>query len=304
MDLELQRLEEGSVTDPMTDEDRQLLDEMQRRISGGMPTWGSVCDAWYTIRRRRLYREHHNSFADYCSTWGVPKTLAYEMADHGELIATLKRREPKSWIAEALGKFKPALPEPQNSTVIGRLSGNPERLGDDFSIPLPMDPKRGKALGRLPKPEREEAWAEAIALSDGNTPSLATVRQVVARRQEEPTSPLPFSPEEMESSAAGKVSAIRGLPAPTETDPSDSPLSAAELRRLQERFDRAHAELEREYVPYAKGIQFSFIEAVLQDGIERLERAQRLLFDEAVEAEKTGGPTPLIDRVLRLAGLE
>lgn len=133
---------EGVVDLAVAEADR--LDELEAVVERGRRAFVEVGTALAEIRERRLYRATHSTFESYCrERWGFSRQHAYRAIDAAEVVGVLS---PTGDIPAA------------------------ERVAREL-VPLKRDHE-----------EMREAWAEAVAVSNGQ-PTAAEVRERVDIRR-------------------------------------------------------------------------------------------------------------------------
>lgn len=79
-----------SLVDADTGEVVPTLESCEQVIERGLATFVEVGNALLTIRDRRLYRQSHDTFEDYCrDRWGLKRQRAYELIDAASVVGAL-----------------------------------------------------------------------------------------------------------------------------------------------------------------------------------------------------------------------
>lgn len=74
----------------LTADESDALAVCEQRIAAGIEAFRDVVFALKEVRDRRLYREKHATFEDYCQTrWGFTRQRGYQLIDAAEAIASL-----------------------------------------------------------------------------------------------------------------------------------------------------------------------------------------------------------------------
>ena len=74
----------------LTADESDALAVCEQRIAAGIEAFRDVVFALKEVRDRRLYREKHATFEDYCqSRWGFTRQRGYQLIDAAEAIASL-----------------------------------------------------------------------------------------------------------------------------------------------------------------------------------------------------------------------
>ncbi|MBD2308981.1 hypothetical protein H6G17_26295 [Chroococcidiopsis sp. FACHB-1243] len=131
---------EGSSV-PLSDEERTLLDALEREVE---ESFYIAAKALWTINKKRLYRETHQTFEDYCRDrfQFTPRHLYYQIKA-AEVIENLQQSERLVQI-------------------------------------LPSSEYQVRPLSRLKEPEQQiEAWKKSVEKAGGQAPSHEIVKQAV-----------------------------------------------------------------------------------------------------------------------------
>ena len=109
----------------ITLDERSRLYQLEETIRQGLNTFVDVGNALLEIRDKRLYRQEHSTFEEYCNKqWNFTKQRVYQLMDSASVIDTLKK-----------------------STVV------------DF---LPTSERQARPLASLEPEEQVEAWKRVI----------------------------------------------------------------------------------------------------------------------------------------------
>lgn len=115
-----------------------LLERCEAVIERGLKTFVEVGKALMEIRDRRLYRDTHETFQDYCKErWGMDRQRAYQLIK-------------ASTVAENVNKC----------------------------LQIPANEGQARELGKLPDEQQAEAWEEAIERTDGKPTAAAVAEVV------------------------------------------------------------------------------------------------------------------------------
>ncbi|WP_414582764.1 hypothetical protein [Scytonema sp. PCC 10023] len=139
VESELVLHEESS--EPLTDEERTLLDDLEQQVE---ESFYIAAKALWVINKRRLYRETHQTFEDYCRDrfQFTPRHLYYQIKA-AEVIENLQQSERAVQI-------------------------------------LPSSEYQVRPLSRLKKPEQQvAAWKKSVEKAGGQAPSHEIVKQAV-----------------------------------------------------------------------------------------------------------------------------
>lgn len=135
---------------PLTEEEQQDLIRREEYIEDNLQTLFSVGKAFADIRDRKLYRETHRTFEDYCKDrWQISRPRAYQLIDA--------------------------------SVVQENLSTNVDK-----GTPLPTNESQTRALKKAPPEKQLDIWQKAVAQNDGRVPSARQIIQVVELEQPKP----------------------------------------------------------------------------------------------------------------------
>lgn len=127
----------------LSSSDVALLARLETTIERGLGTFLEVGSALMEIRDKRLYRETHGRFEDYCQErWGFKRNYANKLIASAEVVA----------LVEPMGTTVPT--SERQARELAPLLGEPEQL--------------------------REAWEEASA---NGSPTTAKVRETVRRRR-------------------------------------------------------------------------------------------------------------------------
>ena len=70
--------------------ENQELIQHEAVVESGLKTFVDVGSALLAIRDRRLYRENHNTFDEYCQQrWGMQRAHAYRMIESAKVVGNL-----------------------------------------------------------------------------------------------------------------------------------------------------------------------------------------------------------------------
>lgn len=119
------------------------LERLEAVIAKGLETFLEVGSALLDIREKRLYRQSHSTFGDYCrERWSISKTHAHRLMDSVDVVNDL-RKSPRGDI-QAL---------PQNEKVV-------------------------RPLVNLTSEDRQTVWGESCHKANGH-PTAEQVQQIV-----------------------------------------------------------------------------------------------------------------------------
>lgn len=140
---------EASLPDaPMTDQERSRRDLLESIVREHIHSFWMAADALAEIRRHRLYRDTHGSFADYCGdVWDISAARGYQ------LVEAARVRDAISTVVEMPGA----------------------------TIPMPENESQVRPLSRLTDSEVRDAWQEAVLESDGEVPTGPVVERAAER---------------------------------------------------------------------------------------------------------------------------
>ncbi len=125
--------------------DARPLAALEATIERGLATFIEVGQALMEIRERRLYRETHATFEDYCrERWGLKRPRAYELIEAAQTVGVLSE----------ISDIGPPSRE-SHAAELARLKAEPEAV--------------------------REVWAEANA-ETGGKPTASNIRRLVNRR--------------------------------------------------------------------------------------------------------------------------
>lgn len=125
--------------------DRNRLEKLEQVVERGLATFVTVGRALMEIRDRRLYRETHSRFDDYCrDRFGIGRHYAYRQIRGAEVTATLA--------------------DVDNCQQVDCL---------------PANEAQARPLTTLEPEEVRRAWLLAVELSDGGQPTSGDVKRAV-----------------------------------------------------------------------------------------------------------------------------
>lgn len=141
-DYLIQLLKEDTfMTDTLTLSETQQLTSLETVIETGLETFVQVGQALMEIRDKRLYRERHATFGDYChQRWGFQRAHAYRMIEAAQVVSNLSP------------------------------------IGD---TPKPANEAQTRPLVSLPPEWQREAWQRAVETAPEGRVTERHVRQVV-----------------------------------------------------------------------------------------------------------------------------
>jgi hypothetical protein len=156
----------------LSHDESSRLSTLEATIERGLTTFVEVGSALSEIRDQRLYRETHGTFESYCQErWGMSSRRANQLVSAAE--------------------------------VVSAISDN----GNHGSQILPTTERQARPLAELPKPDRADAWQEAVESAPNGKPTAKTVKDVVDRKLGREPKPDP-----------PKTARVNGVEAP---DPPD-----------------------------------------------------------------------------------
>src|SRR5882724_9373947 len=176
IDREESEREESAVPSlELSSEERMELAACMGVIEKGMETFLQVGQALMSIRDKRLYRETHNSFEDWCQeSYGWTSRRAWQYISAAQTMKNLERPAPD-----------------------GNLS---------TTFMLPASEAQVRPLVALPPEEQRAAWAEAVATSPGRLTKRHVEAVVRARRGVSAAAP----PEHPAEKSAGAEPDVNG----------------------------------------------------------------------------------------------
>lgn len=140
------------MTDALAVVEQNQLEQLEERISAGLQTFVEVGSALMEIRDKKLYRQWHTTFEDYCrERWGMERRYAYRLIDAAEVVQNVSR---------------------------GTHS-------------LPASERQARPLTRLEPGRQAEAWGEAVATAPNGRVTAAHVEEVAHRYTETLAPPAP-----------------------------------------------------------------------------------------------------------------
>lgn len=171
----------------LTVPEQTKLKQLEAVIESGLRTFIEVGNALLVIREKRLYREAHDSFENYCRLrWNMTRRRADQLVQSAEVISNLL----------------PLREEYENHG--SQFSNGSENSGAD--MPLPTSERQTRPLTELEPAEQRDAWTEAVATSRNGAPTSEEVAEVVDKRTGKKT-PLDIIREWAASGLLGKRAA-------------------------------------------------------------------------------------------------
>jgi len=151
-----------------TDLINEALARQEEIIERGLTSFLEVGDALQKIRADRLYLLTHTSFSEYCEQrWGFSDSRARQLTMAARTVTTVTAR----------------------------------------GLPAPTSERQARELARVPEPQREQVWREALDRTGGQ-PTAEAVRDVAAATATEPA-PAVRVATEPPSPAAQQDAAIK-----------------------------------------------------------------------------------------------
>lgn len=81
---------EDALVYPLTIDEQQMLERCELIIGQGLQTYVEVGRALTTIREGKLYRQHYDTWEEYCvDRWGMSRSRAYQLMDASKVAADL-----------------------------------------------------------------------------------------------------------------------------------------------------------------------------------------------------------------------
>jgi hypothetical protein len=201
-----------SSLSPLSPQEARRLDELERIIGRGMPTFLEVGSALFEIRESALYRASHQSFNAYCrERWEMSRSNAYRLIGAAQTTKQI-----------ACQKVSPA---GDNSC--------PDSEPDPV---IPPNEWMARPLSRLPETERAAAWQEAVRETGGKPTQQDVVRAVNRRMGPGQTlvnGKLQADPPDIAKQRAAGT--IGGIPVATIPTKEEQEAEAAERERQEER---------------------------------------------------------------------
>lgn len=95
----------------LSDFDSAQLDQLEERIGAGLSSFIEVGEALSAIRERKLYRQTHGTFEDYCvSRWKMKRAHAYRLMDAAAALSPIGDKSSITTESQAreLARVEPA----------------------------------------------------------------------------------------------------------------------------------------------------------------------------------------------------
>lgn len=144
---------EGTGVIPLNNGERKALCDYELTIEKGLETFFEVGSALMAISERKLYRETHTTFADYClQKWRISRSQAYRLIDASKVMKNLSP------------------------------------IGD--TVPLPSNEAQSRPLSVLPLEQQTEAWLEAVNSAEDGVVSAKHVATAVEKIKASGKSPV------------------------------------------------------------------------------------------------------------------
>jgi phage N-6-adenine-methyltransferase len=129
----------------ITPSEQDDLTRLELVIQAGFQTFVQVGNALMEIRGRKLYRQTHNTFEDYCrERWGIQRAHAYRLIDAAQVI------------------------------------GNLSPIGDI----LPATESQARPLTSLAPDSQREVWVRAVETAPNGKPTALHIENVVQAHQQ------------------------------------------------------------------------------------------------------------------------
>lgn len=177
------------LMNPLTDVEQSELAQYEQTIRQGLNTFFDVGIALGQIREKRLYRDHHDTFEEYCQErWEMSKTHANRYIASANTMKALKEPPAQMTIDEMT---------PGAATVDAATTGAVTPIGvsptdktpsddapsDDVPIDiLPQNESQVRPLTKLEPEQQRTAWSQVVqAVKAGAKLTAALVEEVVNR---------------------------------------------------------------------------------------------------------------------------
>ena len=150
---EVARYQETGELDPiLTPAERRELAEYRDVVTRGVKVFYKIGEALAAIRDRRLYRETHGTFEEFCrAEWGFNASRARQLMIAAETVT--------------------------NVTAAG--------------LPAPANEGQARELARVPEEQRAEVWQKVVDITDGQPTAAAIRRENPTRPPSPPAVPAP-----------------------------------------------------------------------------------------------------------------
>lgn len=213
------------MTTALTVPEQSELVLLESVIVQGLRTFIEVGNALLTIREKRLYRESHDTFEDYCRVrWNMTRRHANRLIQSAEVVENLLPLREDD--VHHGGQNKLPLGE-EYGTNWSQISNESENSNP---IPLPTNEAQTRQLAALEPAEQREAWTEAVATSRNGKPTSDEVEETVKRRK---TGNLSEAERQRQASAERLArQQANGTPAKPEPEPEPEPDEAPEVDSL------------------------------------------------------------------------
>jgi ParB family chromosome partitioning protein len=133
---------------PLTATELDELDIYEATIEKGLKTFVDVGQALASIRDRKLYRETHGTFEEYCrERWQLARSTAYQLMDASAVV---------------------------------------ENVRNCGQIEAPVNESQARPLTQLEPEQQREAWAEAVDTAPGGKVTAKHVQEVVDKVKGKP----------------------------------------------------------------------------------------------------------------------
>lgn len=163
-----QNTRQFDLMSPLTDMERSELVQYEQTIKQGLNTFFDVGIALAQIREKRLYRDHHDTFEEYCQErWEMSKTHANRFIASANVMKALKEPPAQMTIDEMTpGAVTPIGVSPADAPI---------------EI-LPENESQVRPLTKLEPDLQRTAWAQVTeAVKTGAKLTAALVEEVVSR---------------------------------------------------------------------------------------------------------------------------
>jgi len=166
-----------SLVPPLTKKERRRLEELESIVTRNFRAFYEVGCALREIRQRRLYRETHQTFADYCKDlWDIARQTAYQYIDAAEVVDNVRQIGWEN--VRNCGQNESDSP-PDENVRHGRQNES------DSAIPLPMNECQARALAKYDPEKQREIWIEAVKSAPRGKITASHIRKTARRLHHE-----------------------------------------------------------------------------------------------------------------------
>jgi hypothetical protein len=202
----------SAVIPALSAKERQALSTAEATIEGGLGTFVEVGTALLQIRDKKLYRESHRTFEDYCGErWGMSRRYAYNQIEAAEICAQLRTPPANEAVTRELAPLKDN-PKAMQAALARATNGNGKPTAKAVRQAVlyqqigPQSDVSAKKAARVIR--EDEGLARAVAKGER---SLSSAHRTLSDREVVPPRGIQYEPENKQLTGKTVRELLRGI---------------------------------------------------------------------------------------------